>query len=274
MSRKRVTQLFPSLIPLREWQRKKLYYLKMKLDGVKYSNKVSNTMLENTVYKTSTLLLNENSGFDIKYQYNKIHNIKLIAKKLNKIVIEPNDTFSFWKLAKEADRYEKYKEGLCLVNGKYVGTYGGGVCQLTSMLYWMFLHTPLTVTERYSHASEAFPSADEWLPSGTDCAVNEGWLDLKVKNDTDNTFQIEISFDDEYMYGKILSKKPTDKAYTVFNPYVNYEKQDDDIYQIASVCRCETDKITKRKIFKELYVNRCQIEYELPANVKIKERGA
>lgn len=274
MSRKRITQVFPSLIPLRVWQRKKFYYLKMKTDGIKYSSKISNTMLQNTVYKTSTRLLNKNSGYDIKYQFNKIHNMKLIARKINKIVIEPNDTFSFWNLAKEADRYEKYKDGLSLVNGEYVGTYGGGICQLTGMLYWLFLHTPMTVIERYGHDSEAFPSTNEELPCGIDAAVNEGWLDLKVKNDTDNAFQIEISFDENYMYGKILSKRPTEKSYTVFNSYVNYEKQGEKIFEKASVCRCATDKKTGRKICEELYVNSCQIDYELPASVKITERGA
>ena len=122
------------------------------------------------------------------------------------MIIEPNETFSFWQLVRWADHHEKYKDGLNLVDGKIVGSYGGGLCQLSNMLFWLFLHTPLTVVERHGHAVESFPSTTEDLPCGTDATINEGWLDLKIRNDTDNTFQIEISFDDKYMYGRILSQ--------------------------------------------------------------------
>lgn len=132
MSRKRLTQMFPFLLPLRKWQRKKYFYFKMKFDGNRYAKKTSEKLLPNTVFETSSLMLNENSGFDMKYQINKVHNLKLAAKTINKVIIEPKETFSFWQLVRWADQHEKYKDGLNLVNGKIVGSYGGGLCQLQS----------------------------------------------------------------------------------------------------------------------------------------------
>ena len=102
------------------------------------------------VFETSSLMLNENSGFDMKYQINKVHNLKLAAKTINKVIIEPKETFSFWQLVRWADQHEKYKDGLNLVNGKIVGSYGGGLCQLSNMLFWLFLHTPLTICLLYT----------------------------------------------------------------------------------------------------------------------------
>lgn len=273
MSRKRVTQVFPFLLPLRKWQRKKLFYLKMQLDGSRYAKKTSDKLLPNVVFETSSLMLNENSGFDMKYQINKVHNLKLAAKTINKVVVEPNEVFSFWQLVRWADYHEKYKDGLNLVYGKIVGSYGGGLCQLSNMLFWLFLHTPLTIVERHGHAVESFPSTTEDLPCGTDATINEGWLDLKFRNDTDNTFQIEINFDDNFMYGRILSQSPVNIDYTVFNSSVSYVKQEEKIYQIASVCRTEKDKMTGRQTEKELYVNQCEIAYKLPDDIKIEERG-
>lgn len=37
MPRKRITEVFPFLLPLRKWQRKKLFYLKMQMDGSRYA---------------------------------------------------------------------------------------------------------------------------------------------------------------------------------------------------------------------------------------------
>lgn len=273
MPRKRLTQIFPFLLPLRKWQRKKFFYYKMSKDGCRYAKGISGKKLSNLVFETSILMLNENSGFDMEYQRNKVHNLKLAARTVNRVVIEPGETFSFWQLVRWADRQEKYKAGLNLVDGKVVASYGGGLCMLSDMLFWMFLHTPLTVAERHGHAVKAFPGADECLPCGTDATVGEGWLDLKARNETDNTFQIEISFDDKYMHGCILSRNAVELAYSVFNQSVSYKKQGKRIYQTASVWRRETDKNTGLQTERELYINQCEITYRLPEETKIEEGG-
>jgi len=274
MSRKRLTQIFPFLFPLRKWQRKKLFYLKMRLDGNQYAKTCSADLMSNEVFTTSFLMLNQNSGFDMKYQINKVHNLQLAAKTLNHLIIKPNETFSFWQLVRFADRKKPYKDGLNLVDGKVVGSYGGGLCELSNMLFWLFLHTPLTVIERHGHGIESFPRTTEDLPCGTDATVSEGWLDLKVRNETDNTFQIQISFDDKFMVACILSQTPVDIDYSVFNSSASYIKRDKTIYQIATVCRLETDKETCNKTINELYANRCEIAYELPDGIHVEERGS
>lgn len=273
MARKRLTQIFPFLLPFRKWQRKKVFYLKMYLDRNRYAQKRSEKTLPNLVYQTSVPMLNGNSGFDMKYQFNKVYNLKLAAETIDKIMIEPGETFSFWQLVRWADRDQKYKAGLNVIDGKTVPSYGGGLCMLSDMLFWMFLHTPLTVTERHGHATLSFPSTTEDLPKGTDATVNEGWLDLKVCNKTENTFQIEIDFDAAAMYGRILAKDAVNMEYSVFNSSVTYRKAGGKIYQIASVCRMETDKHSGSKTERKLYVNRCQIGYRLPDN-QIMEEGS
>lgn len=233
MARRRMTQIFPFLLPFRKWQRKKLFYLKMWLDKYKYAKEASMEPLPFKVFSASSLMLNKNSGFDMKYQYNKVFNLKLAGKTLDKILIKPGETFSFWQLVRKADRKVPYRDGLILVNGEITPSYGGGLCQISNLLFWLFLHTPLTIVERHGHAVESFPSADEDLPCGIDATVNEGWLDLKVKNDTKETFQISLTFDEKYMYGTILSDKEIMRRYEVFNQSVTYFRKNGKVYQSA-----------------------------------------
>ena len=270
MSRKRLTQIFPFLLPFRRWQKKQCCYLKMKFDGNRYASTISERLLPNVVFETSALMVNENSGFDIQFQYNKVHNLKLAAKTMDKLVIAPNETFSFFWLTRYADRHTPYKDGLNFVNGKIVGSYGGGLCQLSNMLFWMFLHTPMTIIERHGHAVESFPSTTEDLPFGTDATISEGWLDLKVRNGTNHSFQVVILFDGKYMYGKILSPKPVHTNYTVFNSSVSYIKRNEIIYQISVVCREEVNQETGEHTKRELYTNQCEIAYPLPDNIEVK----
>lgn len=44
MKRKRLTQVFPYLLPIRKWQRKKLFYLEMLIDGNKYAKNKSEAL--------------------------------------------------------------------------------------------------------------------------------------------------------------------------------------------------------------------------------------
>ena len=159
------------------------------------------------------------------------------------------------------------------MNGKIVSSYGGGLCTLSTLLFWCFLHTPLTIVERHGHDVESFPSTTEDLPCGTDATVSEGWFDLKVRNDTRNTFQIEITFDETNIYCRIFAQEPMETTYTIFNSSVSYIRRQEGIIQIAEVCCLETDKRTGRKSKHHLYTNECIIAYHLPENIEIKQEN-
>ena len=49
--------------------------------------------------------------------------------------------------------------------GQIGGDIGGGLCQLSNLIFWMTLHTPLTVVERYRHSHDVFPDATVPSPS-------------------------------------------------------------------------------------------------------------
>lgn len=272
MQRKRVTQIFPFLLPFRRWQRKQCFYLKMHFDGRNYAEKRMDTHLSYPVFETSSLMINENSGYDIKYQKNKVHNLKLAAAAFDGLVIRPGETFSFWKLARYADKKEPYKDGLVLIDGKIVGEYGGGLCQISTMLYWMFLHTPLTVVERHGHQKESLPPT-AGIPCGTDATINEGWLDLKVKNCTSDLFQIRISFDSEYMYGYIFSDKEPLCEYRIYNKSVTYFRKKEKVFLEASVDCLKTDKTGQKCSDIHLYDVVHEVEYELSEDINIINKG-
>lgn len=274
MPRKRLTQLFPFLLPLRQKQRKLFYYAHMRLDQNRYAAQIQREPLPFTLFETRSLLINEHTGHDIQLQKNKVFNLKLAAKTIDHVVIEPGETFSFYWLARFADREQPYRDGLVLKYGEIVGSYGGGLCQLSNLLHWMFLHSPLTVTERHAHKVEAFPSPDDDQPQGVDATLNEGWLDLRARNDTGRRMQIEIQFDEQYMYGRIRSDAAARTRYEVYNDTVAYCRRDGRVIQRASVSRRETDLETGAQRIAQLYVNETEIGYPLPEGTPVREWNA
>lgn len=259
----------PFLLPIRVWQKNIFYQLGMFLDKNKYS-KTRGVNLPYVITETKTLMLNENSGHDIIYQKNKIENLKILSKTMNKVLIKPKEVFSFYYLAKNSNKYGEYKDGLILVDNKIVAKKGGGICHLSNLLYYTFLMTPLTVIERHGHKVKSFPNPDKNSLEGVDATINMGWLDLRVKNNTENTYQIEISFDEEYMYAKILSDQNSNKQYEIINEDFKYVKKGDQLYESVAVVKITKDKKTGKKLKKEkLYDEIVKVDYEVPKDAKI-----
>ena len=263
MNRKRLTQVFPALLPIRIAQRKLFFYTKMNLDSHHYAKTVDDSNLPYFVFSSHCNLYNRSTGFPMIYQENKVFNLKLIAKKLNGLLIKSGETFSFWQAVKGADKEIAFKDGLSLENGELVVTYGGGLCQMSNLLFWVFLNSPLTLLERHTHDVKEFPTLRNDEPEGVDATVSEGWLDLKVKNNTANDFQIVINFLDEYIYGSLYCRNSLPGDYKAEAENLRYVRSEDKIYQLVTINRLLLDQ-QGHKVAKEfLYENFCQILYPL-----------
>ncbi len=119
------------------------------------------------------------------------------------MLIRPGETFSYWKTIGKPTRLKGYQKGMNLYYGSFRAETGGGLCQLSNLIYWMVLHTPLTVTERHRHSFDAFPDSNRTQPfgSGATCAYN--YRDLQIANQTDETYQICLRIEDHDLVGEI-----------------------------------------------------------------------
>jgi len=149
-------------------------------------------------------------------QINKIQNLKIAVKKLNKVVIYPGETLSFWKIIGKTSRWKGYKKGMVLFNGKLRAGVGGGLCQLSNLIYWMTLHTPLTVTERHRHSYDVFPDSGRTQPFGSGATCSYNYLDLMIRNDTEQPFQLYVEVNDHDLMGCWKSDRPVPYQYEIY----------------------------------------------------------
>lgn len=168
-------------------------------------NKATKHRSEALPYKAaghSTPLLRRLRNVDMQLQYNKITNLRLAVARLDGLVISPGETFSYWQTIGKPTRRKGYLDGMVLYYGGFRSGTGGGLCQLSNLIYWMTLHTPLTVTERHRHSYDVFPDEQRTQPfgSGATCAYN--YLDLQLQNNTDRTYQLKLHLDDTQLYGE------------------------------------------------------------------------
>ena len=130
----------------------------------------------------NTLLLRKLKDVDMWMQYNKITNLKIATEKVNRIVLKPGNVFSFWKLIGKPTKRKGFVDGIILHNGSFHAGTGGGLCQLSNLIFWMTLHTPLTVIERHRHGYDVFPDSNRTQPFGSGATCFYPYGELMIKN--------------------------------------------------------------------------------------------
>ena len=153
-------------------------------------------------FSHATPLLRQLRGEDMALQQNKITNLKLAVSKLDGIILRPGETFSYWRLIGKPSRRKGYQEGMVLFLGRIGSDVGGGLCQLSNLTFWMTLHTPLTVVERYRHSHDVFPDSNRTQPFGSGATCAYPHRDLMIRNDTDQPFQLCLRVGETHLEGE------------------------------------------------------------------------
>ncbi|HWP22256.1 MAG TPA: glycopeptide resistance accessory protein VanW [Candidatus Cryosericum sp.] len=274
MTSQNVIRQSPLLRRIRKQQRIFCFYAGMLLDHNRYCCARSKGKLPCLLFETSCPLYNSATGFDMAFQENKVFNLKLAAARLDGVVIRPGETFSFWYLARNADRRTPYRDGLVVINGKLTTAPGGGLCQMSNSLFWMFLNSPLTIVERHGHAVKDFPEPPSDAPNGVDATISEGWLDLKVKNETDAIYQIGISFDEAFITARIYASRDDGVRFRAVSQTPRYIRENGKVIELVDIVRQAVNAKTGALIGEELlYRNRCEIGYPLPEGTIIESGG-
>ena len=110
---------------------------------------------------------------------------------------------------------------------------------------------------------------------GVDATVSEGWLDLKVKNETEISFQISISFDEDHITGRLLTDQNNGQFYEVVNGEPLYCRRNNKVFEEVDIKQRTILTATKACVSEKLlYRNKCEIGYPLPDGTDVIEKGS
>ena len=243
--------------------------------GKKFAKKRNKENFEHIWKSDSKVLLRELHGVDMQLQKNKVTNLLLASKKLDGIIVNPGEEFSFWNLVGNATKSRGYVEGLVISNSKMRVGIGGGLCQMANMVHWLVLHTPLEVTELHHHSDALFPDVKRRSPFGTGTSISYKALDYRFKNTSNSPIQIRVWLDDTFLHGEIRSTEKLDVKYKLVEEDHHFAKDEDGVFfRNSKVYRIKTDKKTKEEIAKELILDnhsKVMYDYDLIPKEQIRE---
>ena len=121
---------------------------------------------------------------------NRITNVQLAAASIDGIILAPGEQFSYNEALGERTTERGYKAAGAYSGGQVVQEVGGGICQVSSTLYYAALLANLQIDVRTCHY---FPVG--YLPAGLDATVSWGGPEFKFTNNRDWPIKIEASVD-------------------------------------------------------------------------------
>jgi vancomycin resistance protein VanW len=214
-------------------------------------------------------------GADPRLQETKIVNLRLGAAAIDGLVIEPGEVFSFWQRVGEPTAERGFVEGLVLRSGGVGSAVGGGLCQLSNLLYWMALHTPLEVVERHHHGFDPFPDVGRVLPFGSGATVFFNYGELRLRNPTDQSFRLRTWVTAQHLRGSIATDRPWPLRYHVEERAHAFQRATDGrVFRDNELWRRSVDQATGRTVDLALVTrNHAEVKYALPDGLDRNARG-
>lgn len=232
-----------------------------------FAKNKSSEELSVCVIKHNSLIRRRLGNVNIQLQENKAINLTIASPKVNKILIKPNEVFSFWKLVGSTDQSKGYKEGLTISNGKATQGIGGGMCQFTNLIHWMILHSSMTIVEHHHHDSyDLFPDFNRKIPFGTGTSIVYNYLDYRFKNTTDRTYQLIVYTTDEYLCGELrCSEIQPEKVHIVVEDEF-FSRENEKVYRNSKIYRNIIDRNTGKTVqHKLIRTNHAEVKYDTSA---------
>ena len=104
--------------------RRKISWLR---GGKTWAAPVDSLLTAHRKFRHQSLILRPLRGVDLQLQHNKRRNLELAIARIDQVVIQPGETFSFWQRVGRPTRSKGYLDGLVLKQGAISRGPGGGL---------------------------------------------------------------------------------------------------------------------------------------------------
>ena len=149
-------------------------------------------------------------------------NLTLACAAINGTVLAPGEEFDYNTVVGKRTKEKGYQAAPAYSSGKTVDDIGGGVCQVSSTIYYCCLIADLEIINRMPHSY-----VSSYMPMGMDATVNWGGPEFTFKNNTEYPIRIETWVADGYVHCKLIGTDTKDY-------YIEME------YEVTGVAGAET----------------------------------
>lgn len=232
-------------------------HIKNMLGKEKYAKAVQSEKLPVTVASHSSDMIKRGPGIDERLQLNKADNIRLACSKMNGLIINPGETFSFWRYVGKTSKKNGFADGRIIANGKLIAGVGGGLCNLANTINLVVMHSPMTITELHHHSDALAPDPNgKRVPYSAGTSVNYNFVDYRFRNDTNQPVQLCAWCQGDILNAELRTTCQFPYSYRLVEEDHHFHKEDNGkYYRISKIYLDTIDNDTHHIIEHKLHWN-------------------
>lgn len=255
---------YPRLLPFAMAVRQQERRIEDLLLRPRFAAQRSTQAPKHRVARHQSVLLRKLGSTGQQLQRNKVASLKVVVQQLDGLCIRPGETFSFWRSVGKPSRKRGFLPGMQLHRGEVGMGFGGGICQATNLLFWLALHSELTVAERHHHSFDVFPDDNRAQPFGSGATVLYNYRDFRLFNGTNATFRLSLSLGRTHLHGELQSDTPCRAAFQVFERNHRFERREGQWFRCNELWRRADHVASGGGTFGEefLFANNAEVKYD------------
>lgn len=147
---------------------------------------------------------------------NKRYNIHLACERISRVVVQPGQLFSYWEAVGPPTAKRGFLPSRNIIGGRLGEDIGGGLCQVSGLLYHLSLRAGLQVLERHAHSVDIYREEERYAPLGADATVVYGYKDFRFLNPFHQPVRFSFSFTEHSVTAHLSSPLDIAEQHIVF----------------------------------------------------------
>ncbi len=142
---------------------------------------------------------------------NKMHNLGIVRSRMHGLIVPPGGIVSFWRLVGPPDEAHGFREASAMIDLELTTAMGGGLCQLSGVVFNAGLLAGCTILARHAHSMDVYGD-QRYIPLGRDATVVWGWKDVRFANPFDQPLLLTIELRPDLAAARLHSTVPLVKS--------------------------------------------------------------
>ncbi len=164
-------------------------------------------------------------------------NVLLATDFCNGIILMPGQVFSYNDSVGPRTYERGFKDATVYVGNSAEDGVGGGICQVSSTIYYAALRADLKIVERYAHSRMV-----TYVPLGEDATVAWGSKDFKFENNTDFPMKVVTSHKSNNLTVKLYGTQLQNKTVKIETTQLS-KTPFEVVYEIDETLPLGTEKV-------------------------------
>ena len=206
------------------------------------------------------------------YTEEKTHNLALAIRKIDGLAVGAGEVFSFCRRVGKTTRQEGYRPALELIEGRLRPEIGGGLCQLSNLLFLLALDVNAEIVERHRHSYDLFRDVERTVPFGCGATVFYNYVDFQFRNTLPFPVLVSAEVAPPVLRARILAPQPLPFQVRITETDARFFHRDGAVYRANRLWREITWLDGRAPIRELLFENECRVLY--PADDLIDQSAA